>query len=219
MVDLSGQPLTYSFPSPDSVTMKCPLLKKAFTLIELLVVIAIIAILASLLLPVLKTAKDKGIGVRCMSNYRQLQFAWHMYSGDNRDWITGNNWPDEKAHVQNENWLSGWMDPLVANNNDNFDTTLFMDPKYGQLGPYTVNPKLYLCAASRVQAQKGPSLFSVVRTVSMSVWMGYTTVSPVPPTRPFAKRAKSAERFRQAPLSFSPMSAMTASTTASLRST
>jgi prepilin-type processing-associated H-X9-DG protein len=147
-------------------------------LIELLVVIAIIAILASMLLPVLKSAKDKSVGARCMSNYRQLQFAWHMYSGDNRDWIAGNHWQDEKAHVQNENWLSGWMDPSVANNNDNFDTSLFMDPKFGQLGPYTVNPKLYLCAASRVQAQKGAAYFNVVRTVSMSVWMGYKTVVP-----------------------------------------
>jgi prepilin-type N-terminal cleavage/methylation domain-containing protein/prepilin-type processing-associated H-X9-DG protein len=170
--------LTYSFASPDSAPMNCPSLKKAFTLIELLVVIAIIAILASLLLPVLKSAKDKGIAARCMSNLRQLQLGWHMYAGDNRDYIAGNHWTDEKAHVQNENWCSGWMDPTAANNNDNFDTTLFMDPKFGSLGPYAVNPKVYLCSASRITAKKGASSFPVVRTVSMSVWMGYTTVVP-----------------------------------------
>ncbi len=59
--------------------------QNAFTLIELLVVLSIIAILASLLLPALSGAHERGRAADCASNLRQVNLAIRFYAEDNSD--------------------------------------------------------------------------------------------------------------------------------------
>ena len=61
---------------------------KAFTLIELLVVVAIIALLISILLPSLQSAREQGKRTVCLSNMAQLGKGSHGYAvDDNREQI------------------------------------------------------------------------------------------------------------------------------------
>ena len=58
--------------------------RTAFTLVELLVVVTVLAILMSMLLPVLRNAREQSRRTACASNVYQITLGSHSYALDNR---------------------------------------------------------------------------------------------------------------------------------------
>lgn len=145
-----------------------------FTLVELLTVIAVIAILASLLLPVLAGAKSKGHTITCLSNERQLILACLLYVGDFDEALPYNLGAAEIRQLEAKNQYPNWSTPVMSweVEPDNTNAVLLTE---GGIGPYTSrSSKLYRCpvdsVVSDIQAKAGWA--ARVRSISMNAMVG-----------------------------------------------
>jgi len=128
-------------------------MKRGFTLIELLVVIAIIAILASMLLPVLARAKEKAQRISCNGNLRQWGVALNVYLDENEQVMPlpkiANGTPGVTGYSENQPHWSDLAAFHAANQGDNVWYNVL--PQYvGQqaLWQYAGSPDTFVNARS-----------------------------------------------------------------------
>jgi len=165
-------------------------MSRAFTLIELLVVIAIIAILAAMILPVLRHAEERAQEIQCENNMSQLTKGFLIYCGDNAGLFPPN--PDYEAYPC---WVAGSMranSPLSGTPYAGTDATnseLLVDSRYSCMADIIKNPSLYKCPADQSTWSTSPggspgnNEKPRVRSYSMSQSVGPNesgTINPTP---------------------------------------
>jgi prepilin-type N-terminal cleavage/methylation domain-containing protein/prepilin-type processing-associated H-X9-DG protein len=111
---------------------------RAFSLVELLVTMTVIAILSSLLLPAVRSAKEAGNSAKCLSNLRQLYLANCLYAESHNGFFVL-----AAEDIFSVNSLKRWHGQRTS-------TSTPFDPSKSPLAPYLgLDGKIKICPSFR----------------------------------------------------------------------
>jgi prepilin-type N-terminal cleavage/methylation domain-containing protein len=162
---------------------------KGFSLVELLLVITILAVLAALLMPALRAARDRAKNAQCVNNSRQIGVGLNGYLQDNNQLFpymnpafTHQSWPAAQARLWNKQIAAyvGGLNSVPA-------AQLFYCPS----NPWPVPTGLTL-------AQNPPTLYGLNSTLLPSNWHDSSGINPTNEPGHFIRRIKLTEIPRPA---------------------
>lgn len=139
-----------------------------FTLIELLIVIAIIAILASILLPALQTAKRTAYTAQCANNMRQMMICALQYVNDTKYVTPAKSMQGGWSPGDSQTWGSLWERLILQYTPmSNLDVGYKGKPNcWGK--PEFTSIKLFQCPADKLPRNREYATGAPIRTYAIN---------------------------------------------------
>ncbi len=163
--------LARSYRDIESLGIRLPSGRQSgMTLLEVLTTCAVILILVSIALPSILQAKRKIAAATCLSNIRQLQISWFLYSLDFNEKMAPNV-PGKVAgkKIEFASWVTGSISYGESEDNGNTDHLI---SGFGSIGPYNKAPKIYRCPSDLSKGFNGGKKVPRGRSYAMNCFLG-----------------------------------------------